>query len=157
MLIQALTGAHDRQGFDCGRAELNEWLQRIAQQHQERNISKTFVAVEDTDHKDIYGYYALTVTEVDIVDLPPAAQKRLPRRVPGIRLGRLAVDLKFQGKRLGELLLMDAIERTRQVQSHAGTIGLFVDAIDAGAAAFYIRWGFQSAPDKPLLLFLPVR
>ena len=157
MLIQALTGAHKRQGFDCGRPELNEWLQRIARQHQERNISKTFVAVDDAKHDEIYGYYALTVTEVEVADLPPAAQKRLPRRVPGIRLGRLAVDLKFQDKRLGELLLMDAIDRTRQVQSHTGIIGLFVDAIDAGAAAFYLQWGFQPAPDKPLLLFLPVR
>ena len=89
--------------------------------------------------------------------MTPASQKRLPRRVPGIRLGRLAVALKFQGKRLGELLLMDAIARTRQVQSHTGTIGLFVDAIDEGAAAFYLRWGFQSAPDRPLLIFRPVR
>ena len=156
MLIQALTGAHKRKTFDCGRAELNDWLQRIARQHQERNISKTFVAVDDATQSTIYGYYALTVAEMDSTQLPHAAQKRMPRRIPGVRLGRLAVDQNVQGKRLGELLLVDAIERTKRLQAHAGAIGLFVDAIDESAANFYVRIGFGPSPENPLMLFLPV-
>lgn len=156
MLIQALTGAHKRETFDCGRAELNDWLRRIARQHQERNISKTFVAVDETAPSAILGYYALTVAEMDSTALPQTAQKRMPRRIPGVRLGRLAVDRAVQGRRLGELLLVDAIERTRQLQTHAGAIGLFVDAIDDHAATFYVRMGFAPSPENPLLLFLPV-
>ncbi len=45
MLVQALAGDHDRQGFDCGRRELNEWLRQVARQHQDKGLSKTFVAV----------------------------------------------------------------------------------------------------------------
>jgi len=41
----------------------------------------------------------------------------------------LAVDVQYQGKRLGELLLMDAVRRVRLIQEHAGVVGLFVDAI----------------------------
>ena len=41
----ALTGNHNRQGFDCYRPELNDWLAKIARQHQEKDLSKTFVAV----------------------------------------------------------------------------------------------------------------
>ena len=156
MLIQNLTGSHDRKGFDCGRPELNHWLQRIARQHRDKGLSRTFVAVQDDQAALIAGYYALTLAELDNRQLPPARRKRFPRRIPGVRLGRLAVDQRFQRKGLGELLLIDAMERTRRVQAEAGAVGLFVDAIDTQAAQFYQRYGFTGAPDNPLLLFLAV-
>lgn len=157
MLIQALTGIHNRQGFDCGCAELNDWLARIANQHQQKDLSKTFVAVPKASLADILGYYALTLTEVDTRALPEAYAKRLPRIIPGVRLGRLAVDRHHQGKGLGELLLMDAMERVRAIREHAGAVGLFVDALDAQAAEFYVRYGAVPFFDAPLKLFLPVR
>jgi GNAT superfamily N-acetyltransferase len=157
MLIQPLTGSHNRQDFDCGRPELNDWLRNMARQHQEKGLSKTFVAVLDESPSLICGYYALTLTEVDTRPLPEARRKKLPRMIPGIRLGRLAVDARFQGKHLGELLLADAIERVRQIRQHAGVVGLFVDALDDRAAAFYKHFGFEAFVDEPLKLFLSVR
>jgi ribosomal protein S18 acetylase RimI-like enzyme len=67
----------------------------------------------------------------------------------------LAVDQRYQGKGLGELLLVDALLRAQRIYTEAGGIGLFVDAIDAQAAGYYQRFGFEAAPDNPLLLFLP--
>lgn len=156
MLIQALTGNHDRRGFDCGRAELNDWLTRVARQHQDKGLSKTFVAVQETAPAAILGYYALTLTEVDTGALPERHAKRLPRLIPGVRLGRLAVSRQHQGKRLGELMLMNAIERVEAIRAHAGAVGLFIDAIDDQAAGFYTRYGAIPFPDAPLKLFLPV-
>ena len=156
MRILPLTGSHNRQGFDCGTPALNDWLRQVARQHQDKGLSNTFVAVLDDDPGRICGYYALTLTEVDRLYLPQAYQKKLPKRIPGIRLGRLAVDQRYQGKRLGELLLMDAISRAQRVHQEAGVVGLFVDALDEGAAGFYRRYGFMDAPDHPLMLFLPV-
>jgi GNAT superfamily N-acetyltransferase len=156
MLIVPLTGRHDRQGFDCGRAELNDWLRSVARQHQEKGLSRTFVAVLESQPTRICAYHALTLTEVDTRSLPEERRKKLPRMIPGVRLGRLAVDLRCQGKRLGELMLMDSIERVRQIQQHAGVVGLFVDAIDEQAARFYARYGFEPLMDEPLKLFWPV-
>ena len=157
MRILPLTGSHDRQSFDCGRSELNDWLRNIARQHQDKGLSKTFVAVLDDAPTRICGYYALTLTEVDTQSLSEVRRKKLPHLIPGIRLGRLAVDAQFQGNRLGELLLVDAIERVRLIHQHAGVVGLFVDAIDDKAAAFYMHFGFEAFVDNPLKLFLPVR
>jgi GNAT superfamily N-acetyltransferase len=154
MQIQPLTGNHDRQGFDCGRRELNDWLQQVARQHQDKGLSKTFIAIREEEPELICGYYALTLAELDSRHLPDAWRKKLPRRIPGVRLGRLAVDKTFQGKGLGELLLVDALMRTRRIAIEAGGIGLFVDAIDAQAATYYQRFGFEAMPDNPLLLFL---
>jgi GNAT superfamily N-acetyltransferase len=157
MQVQALTGSHDRQGFDCGRQELNSWLWQVARQHQDKGLSKTFVAVREEAPERICGYYALTLAELDNRHLPEAWRKKLPRRIPGVRLGRLAVDSQYQRKGLGELLLVDAMTRAQRIYAEAGGIGLFVDALDEQAANYYRRLGFESAPDNPLLLFLSAK
>ncbi|MDO9142586.1 MAG: GNAT family N-acetyltransferase [Methylobacter sp.] len=155
MQIVSLTGNHNRQAFDSGRQELNDWLQRVARQHQDKGLSKTFVATHQETPANLYGYYALTLAELDSHCLPEARRKKLPRRIPGVRLGRLAIDKRYQGKGLGELLLVDALNRAQRIYTEAGGIGLFVDAIDEQTAGYYRRFGFEATPDNPLLLFLP--
>ena len=155
MQVQALAGDHDRQGFDCGRRELNDWLRQVARQHQDKGLSKAFVAVREEAPTRICGYYALTLAELEHRHLPEAWRKKLPRRVPGVRLGRLAVATQYQGKGLGELLLVDALTRAQRIHVEAGGIGLFVDALDEQAAGYYRHFGFEASPDKPMLLFLP--
>ena len=114
------------------------------------------MAVQETAPSVILGYFALTLTEVDTHALPETLARKLPRLIPGVRLGRLAVDRQHQGKRLGELLLMDAMARVRAIREQAGAVGLFVDALDTQAAEFYARYGAIAFLDAPLKLFLPV-
>ena len=154
MLLRPLARNHDRQGFDCGRQELNDWLRQVARQHQDKGLSKTFVAVRPEAPTRICGYYALTLAELENRHLPEAWRKKLPQRIPGVRLGRLAVARQYQGKGLGELLLVDALTRAQRIYAEAGGIGLFVDALDEQAAGYYLSFGFKAAPDNPLLLFL---
>ena len=157
MQVLLLTGSHDRLGFDCGRQELNDWLRQVARQHQDKGLSKTFVAIREDEPARICGYYALTLAELENRHLPETWRKKLPRRIPGVRVGRLAVDRQYQEKGLGELLLIDALTRARRIYAEAGGIGLFVDALDEQAAGYYRRFGFKIAPDNPLLLFLSAR
>jgi ribosomal protein S18 acetylase RimI-like enzyme len=157
MRILPLTGNHDRREFDCGRPELNNWLHQVARQHQDKGLSKTFVATQEDEPARICGYYALTLAELENRHLPTDWRKKLPRRIPGVRLGRLAVDRRFQGKGLGELLLVDALTRAQRIYQEAGGIGLFVDAIDEQAVGYYQHFGFLLTPDNPLLLFLPAK
>ena len=154
--IQSLTGRHDRNAFASGSDPLDTWLRQTAQQHQKRGISKSFVAVEESAPTRVLGYYALTVCEVLSEELPPALARRLPRRVPGIRLGRLAVDSSVQGQGLGALLLMSAIDRSRLVLENVGVHALFVDAKDGRAASFYAKYGFRPLPSDPLRLVLVI-
>ena len=154
--IQALTGRHDRNAFESESEPLDAWLRHTARQHQRRGISKTFVAVSDVAPSRILGFYALTACEILTDELPEDLAKKLPRKTPGIRLGRLAVDRSVQGQGLGEHLLMDAIERARLVLEHIGVHALFVDAKDERAAAFYGKYGFRPLPNDPLRLVLPL-
>ena len=64
------------------------------------------------------------------------------------------MDRSVQGQGLGELLLMNAIDRSRRVLEDVGVHALFADAKDADAAAFYRKYGFQPLPEQPLQLVL---
>lgn len=166
--LEPLTGHHDRNGFDCGVEALNVWLKTTALQHQNKGISRTFVAVPaDAAAVEAYGslgytdvgvlgFYALTSAFVLLDDLPAALARRYPRQIPVTRLGRLAARADMQGQGLGQLLLADAVSRARAVAQAVGSAGLFVDAKNNVAARFYQRYGFFQSLDQPLKLFLPL-
>lgn len=152
--IELLAKAHDRKRFDCGEASLNEWLQRMALQQQEKNYARTRVIVDSDGPLRMLGYYALLPAQVDTACFPPG--RKLPRRLPCLLLGRLAVARVAQGQGIGELLLADAIERTRRSIIEIGGAGLYADALNDRAAAFYARYGFKALLDDPKRLFLSI-
>ena len=108
--IVAIGKGHRREAFDCGEAALNDYLRRYARQNHERNLARSFVAVDAG--KRVLGYHSLASAAVEFESLPPDYAKRLPRYpVPAVRIARLAVDRAMQGKGLGERLLADALKR----------------------------------------------
>lgn len=154
--ITALDKTHDVKSFHCGIAALDVWLQQIARQHQAHSISQTFVLVDDTDPGVILGFYALTLRGLTpSEELPPETAKRLPRKLPGITLARLAVKDSEQGKNYGEELLVDAMIRARNAARGVGGWSFFVDAKDERAASFYKKYGSLQLPSNPLVLVMP--
>jgi GNAT superfamily N-acetyltransferase len=156
--IEALSRKHDRSGFDCGVKALNDFLQSTARQHQEKGISRTFVLV-DPDFPNaarIIGYFTLSACECGTAGLPPKLAKRLPRTIPAVLLGRLAVDRRYHGRGYGGALLIEAIRRVATTSQEVGIAGLFVDAKDDAAVAFYRRFGFLPLATNPYRLFLPL-
>jgi len=154
--ISALAKGHDRAGFDCGVPELNVFLKSTARQHGSKGISRTFVL---TDHANpaILGFFTLTLCEVVANELPSHYAHLYPQHgLPAVRLARLAVSRRQQGKRYGELLLAEAVHRTALIAEQAGVIGLFVDAKNDTAHSFYQRYGFVELPGHTLQLFLPL-
>lgn len=156
--IEPNGSSHDRTGFDCGVPALNRYLRETARQHIAKRIAKTFVLVEDTDGtlKPVLGFFTMSLCQVLASDIPPKWAKRLPRQIPAMRLGRLAVARARQREGLGKVLLVEAIYKVAAVASAAGGIGLFVDAKDQAAADFYSHFGFEPTPTQPLTLFMPM-
>ena len=154
--IELLKKSHDRKGFDCGDSTLNQFLQRTARQHIQKGISRTFVLVEKKNPLDIIGFFTLSLCEVEVNRLPPRWVKKYPSVVPGIKLARLAVAIDWQSQGVGKALLIDAVRRASLIAENAGVIGLFVDAKNASAKAYYEQYGFEAAMKHSLLLFLPL-
>lgn len=156
--IEPLSESHDRDRFDCGSEPLNIFLKQTARQHAGRGISRTFVLIEENVSlpKPILGFFSLNLCQVKSESLLPAQAKKLPRTVSGVRLGRLAVSKQLHGRGHGKDLLIAAMSKFLEIFEIAGGIGLFVDAKDSSAKAFYEHFGFISLPSSELELFLPV-
>lgn len=152
--VAPLDATHDRSAFDCDSPTLNRYLREQASQDMRRRVAACFVAL--TDEGRIAGYYTLASASLWLADLPPGTAKKLPRypTVPAVRMGRLAVDRRFQGQGLGGALLADALARA--VRAEIAAYALTVDAKDETAAAFYRHHGFIALPETPLTLFLPL-
>ena len=151
----SLGAEHDRASFHCGEDALDRYFQTQATQDIRRRIANCFVAVEAASGQ-VAAYYTIAAASIPLVDLPPEDAKRLPRypTLPAVRIGRLAVDQKFQGRGLGGALLVDATRRT--LQSPPAVYALLVDAKNDQAVAFYQRYLFRPVVGQPRALFLPL-
>lgn len=148
---------HDRDGFTCGVAALDDYLRQRAGQHQRDGIATTHVLIDEAYPGKILGYCALSAAQLHLHELREADRKRLPAYpVPAIRVGRLAVSQAEQGKGYGALLLGHAVNLALSVRLTMGVRVLVVDAKDAKAAAFYECHGFRRTADAALTLYLPV-
>jgi GNAT superfamily N-acetyltransferase len=155
--VESLQRDHDRDRFGCGEPALDDYLSRFARQNQESGVSRTFVAVRDSEPARVLGYYSLAVGAIDKTNLPAAAVRRFPNfPLPIVRLARLAVDRSQQGKGLGEDLLLDALSRCLRVAEDVGVIAVLIDAKHERAKAFYARYEFDSLPGHPLTLWMPL-
>ena len=152
----AIDRRHNRNEFDCGVPELNDWLRRYARQNHESGGAKTFVATPARDSVDVLGFYSIAPGSIGFENAPQTITKKLGRYdVPVFRLGRLAVAKSMQGRGLGADLLLAAAARALAVASSAGGVGLAIDAKDAAAAEWYGRFGAMRLRDDPLKLILP--
>lgn len=91
-------------------------------------------------------------------ELPDELVRKLPRYpiLPGILLGRLAVEESRQGKKIGVYLLLDALKRSLSVSDQIGIVAIIVDAKNDAAVTFYKKYGFIELPDTRHRLFLPL-
>ena len=148
---------HDRSGFSCGIAALDDYLHQRAGQHQRDGIATTHVLTDDAQPVRILGFCALSAAQLHLSELQPADLKRLPAYpVPAMRMGRLAVSASEQGKGYGQLLLGHVVNLALSVRQTMGVRVLIVDAKDAQAATFYERYGFRPTTSTALSLYLPI-
>ena len=75
--------------------------------------------------------------------------------VPTILLGRLAIDKKFQGKGMGNILLIDSLKRCFDISESIMAFAVIVDPLDKDAEQFYKKYGFIKLPDSGKM-FLPM-
>src|SRR5436305_10882721 len=105
--FEPLGEGHDRSAFHCGEEALDRYFQTQVTQDIRRRVTNCFVVVEAVPQ--VAAYYTLSAASVALTELPPEVTKRLPRypTLPAVRIGRLAVDEKFQGRGLAAAMLMN--------------------------------------------------
>lgn len=155
--------ADARSGFSCGNHALDDYFERHAVENDSAGIGRAYVlrrsADEPADLPAVLGYYTLSMALAESVQVSKVLAKKLPRYpMPVALIGRLAVDSRAQGRRLGEKLLMDALRRIVDAAGVLGCTGAVVDAKDRDAERFYLKYDFVTVTEEswPRRLFLPI-
>lgn len=156
--IERLAPHHDRQAFSCGNASLDDFIRTKARKESELGYGAVFILVEEPGSQPIVGYYSLSSHAVTLEGIDAASRKKLPRYplVPTTLIGRLARDLRFRGREVGQFLLVDALKRALQSSDQVGSHAVTVDAIDGGAIAFSSKYSFVPLVGHPNRLYLPM-
>jgi len=156
--IVPLSDTHDRGGFTCGVEGLDRYLKTQAGQDVRRKANAVFILTSEAEPARVLGYYTLCAMAISQGEVPEAARKHVPRYplVSSTLIGRLAIAENQQGKRLGSILLVDALQRAFESADTVGSSMVIVDALDEAAAGFYAAQGFVRLPDS-LRLVLPMR
>ena len=149
-----LAERHQVSRFDCGNDALNDWFRKRALKNQASGASRTFVICQEYQ---VVGYYALASGSVERIVTPKSIARNMPEPIPVMVLGRLAIDTRMQGQRLGAALLKDALLRIVTVARNVGIRAVLVHAISEDAKRFYQGFGFQVSPADSMTLMLPIR
>ena len=147
---------HKREDFSCGKEPLDLYFRRQVSQDIKRKLSACFVL--EGDGNTVKGYYTLSNDSVPLAIVPDKIRHKMPAsytNLPTTLLGRLAVDTRFRRQGLGELLLMDALQRCYDLSEQIGSMSVIVDPLDAEAAAFYKQYGFIALESGRM--FLPMK
>ena len=156
-IVELLQTHHDRAGFDCGNASLNNFLRHQSRQNMDRYIGVTHVVVATAGDTKILGYYTLVTRTIERVIIPDS---RLPNGPIGVvLLGRLAVDSSVQRSGLGKRMLLRAMKQTLIASMDVGIYALVVNAIDDAAKEWYLGldWGFEQLLDDPHHLYISIK
>jgi predicted N-acetyltransferase YhbS len=157
--IEPFSPQHDRPNFRCGNEALDRYFHERIRKEVEAKVAAAFVMA---DGPAVLGYYTLSAHSIERDALTEDIVKKLKLPeyplIPATLMGRLAVDLKYQGQRIGEILLMDGLERSYVHSSHVAnqgaTFAVLVDA-EENAVDFYRCYGFLQLPTGRRM-FIPV-
>jgi GNAT superfamily N-acetyltransferase len=151
-------------GFRSGVHSLDDYFHRHALPNDQAGIGRAYVLEARAEEiaaglPTVVGFYTLSMAAV-VSGLGSVTGQKLPRYpMPVALIGRLAVDERARGRRLGEALLLDALERVVSASEIIGCLGIIVDAKDEDAARFYEKYDFVTlvASEWPRRMFLPIQ
>ncbi len=162
--IRQLQKKDNRQEFNCGQEDLDYFFKRFAGQNQFRyHIGVNYIATND---ETIFGFITLAMGSLEVQG--SIAKNRLPEHypLPILRIGRLAVDIRFQGQGIGKQLLRHALLLALQQRDVVGCAGVVVDA-KPDAVEFYENLGYKIIKDvqdgemrtkpSPVLMFVSIK
>ena len=138
--------------FDCQSNVINDWLKKHAMKNQLAGVSRTYLVFDDNNF--LAGYFSVRVGVIDHSVLSAAFKKNLPNPLPILLLGRLGVDVKYQGLGLAKAMVHKTISLGYEVANVASCWGVVVEPLTESLAPFYLKLGFiKTKAERPLLIF----
>ncbi len=146
-----INSKHLLENFESGEPLLDEWLKKRAISNLELGASRTYVICPKSS-KVVIGFFSLNMGQMLANETIDSMRRNMPHQIPTVVLGRLAIDLKWQGKGLGSSLIFDAMRRSLQASQEIAARLLIVHAISPAAENFYRHHGFIRLPVEANIL-----
>ena len=147
-------------GFSSGERAIDRNLTQCCAWHKCYR-SRVFCAYLASDPY-LYGFYCLGLHahRADAIDgFFERASDDVRNFVPFIYLNFLAVRQEWQRRKIGTMLLMNALEKCSGVIQRIGAYGVALNALNDVSAALYDKYGFKAK--KPMrrcpLMVLPAQ
>jgi len=140
--IAPLSKIYDLSEFNCGDNDLNEFLKIDSFKYHKSRLASTILVI----HGDkIIGFFSLSADAIKLIDDEKekcdVSEKPL-QEYPAVKLVRLAVDKRYQGKNLGKIILRIAIGLIlEKLDNSVGCRFITVDAY-TNKVPFYKNYGF---------------
>ena len=140
LTVKSLPPAFNAGGFDCGNADLSEYLcDGTASREEAAGVGRTYLVYSGDQQVAYFNVLAdsirLSVKE-RIEGVPYSS-------APAVKLGRMAVALGYQGRGIGTWVLDYVVGMARLM---AGSVGVRYVSLDAKteelATGIYARYGF---------------
>ena len=129
--------------FDCGDEELNQFFYAKAREFIREDYSQLYLSrMKETSQ--IVGFFTLSCTSVRSEERELETIEKIARYIPGLLLGMLAVDKRYQDKGIGTDLLKKAVLISLSTSMTVGCRCLIVDSlINEKLIEFYQKIGFE--------------
>lgn len=144
----------DIKSFDCGDADLNDFLLSDAKNYLRAMMALTYLLEDNSTCKTV-AYYSLLNDKIVFDPDDRQLWNRLNRRIvnskrrkeyPAVKIGRLAVSKDYVGNHIGESILL-LIKHMFTTMQRSACRFITVDAY-AAAVPFYERCGFMFLSEK---------
>ncbi len=142
---EPISAKHDLLSFHSGETGLDNWLRERSIDNMESAASRTYV-ICPVGSNQVIGYYALSMGQILNQDVIGSMRRNMPRQIPAVMLGRLAIDQKWQSQGLGGALLRDAVERAIRASREVSARLIIVHVLSPEAESFYRHHGFVQLP-----------
>ncbi len=135
------------EAFCCDEKDIEAYLKKDALDHQESNVTRTYLAFSENE---LIGYFSLAADRVSVVKSSNILRKikirnqRINKQsVPGIQIHHFGINEKYQKMGLGRMM-MDAVffivENT--IYPHIGVCLITAYSLHS-SIGFYKRIGFE--------------
>lgn len=147
MRMLRLSEEHKFKPFDCDNKDLNEFLLNDSKDYLKKLLAVTYVLESP---EETIAYFSLANDKISLLESNRSVWRKIKKSFahrkhrsdyPAVKIGRFAVNVKYQGADIGSSL-MDFIKEKSIMNSRSGCAFITVDALK-NVIPFYLKNDFQ--------------
>ena len=157
--LEVLNPRHSIHDFVCGDDELNDYLHDEALSDMQRDVARTFVEIDEDQpaNNNVAGFFtlrahSLVIDESYFPDWLDGVEEDgtdiTPIEAPIVELMWLARDSRWEGRGVGDVLMIDALKTVQKAADCIGLIGVHLRTTPSGRR-LYESYDFQQFREHP--------